>query len=59
MVELLGSLDQLLSQFADVEPFLENLGVAPAYARKLLFIPRDADRLATLKIQLAVTIDAG
>ena len=52
-------LDQLLSQFADVEPFLENLGVAPAYARNLLSILHDADRLATLKIQLAVTIDAG
>ena len=53
-------LDQLLSQFADVEPFLENLGVvAPAYTRNLLSILHDADRLATLKIQLAVTIDAG
>ena len=52
-------LDQLLSQITDVEPFLENLGVAPAYARNLLSILHDADCLATLKIQLAVTIDAG
>ena len=36
-----------------------NIGVAPAYVRNLLSILHDADRLATLKIQLAVTINAG
>ena len=52
-------LDQLLSGFADVEAFLRNLDVAPAYCKNLLSIFDDQERLIQLKMQLAVNIDAG
>ena len=52
-------LDQLLGCFADVKAFLRNLDVAPAYCKNLLSIFDDQERLIQLKMQLAVTIDAG
>ena len=51
---------QLLLQFGDVKPFLEeNEDLGPATQQKLLGILTDPQKYALLKIELAAVVDCG
>jgi len=51
---------QVLEQFGDVEPFLqENSDLSPATRSKLLDILHNPQSLTTLKLELAAVVDMG
>ena len=52
-------LDQLMAYFGEVEPFVRALDVSPTCRGNLLGVLDNAESLVELKMQLAVTIDAG
>ena len=53
-------MNQLLVQFGDVRPFLEeNEDLSPATRRKLLGTLNDPQKYALLQIELAAVVDCG
>ena len=51
---------QLLEYFGDIKPFLDrNEDIGPATRPKLLSIMNDSQKLCTLKIEIAATVDWG
>ena len=53
-------MDQVLTQFGDIEPFLqENQDIAPRLADRLRVLLKDQDRRKLLIMELTAVIDAG
>ena len=53
-------MNQVLTQFGDIEPFLEeNQDIAPRLADHLRVLLEDQDRRKLLIMELAAVIDAG
>lgn len=51
--------NQLLLQFAEIQPFLDKNDVGQATRKKLIAMLQDSQKLVTLKIELAAIVDWG